>query len=105
MNEDAFKNRFEYLKKRGVEFDVLYKVIFAGKGSFGIYELKNARGEFGLKIPIFSPGGEKQAKTPELPTEFALFVCNRPLFCFESQFCLLSDSAKQGPTLRRKRHK
>ncbi|MEW5691971.1 MAG: DEAD/DEAH box helicase family protein [Candidatus Hydrogenedentota bacterium] len=49
-NEEVFKNKFEYLKKRRVEFDDLYKKIFAGKGVFGIYELKNAEGEFGLKI-------------------------------------------------------
>lgn len=49
-NEDVFKNKFECLKKRKVEFDDLYKKIFAGKGAFGIYELKNAEGEFGLKI-------------------------------------------------------
>lgn len=49
-NEDVFKNKFEYLKKRRVEFDDLYKKIFAGKGVFSIYELKNAVGEFGLKI-------------------------------------------------------
>lgn len=49
-NEDVFKNRFEYLKKRGIKFDALYKIIFGGKGKFSIYELKNAEGEFGLKI-------------------------------------------------------
>jgi len=49
-NEDVFKNRFEYLKKRGIDFDDLYKKIFVSKGNFGIYELKNAEGELGLKI-------------------------------------------------------
>ncbi len=49
-DEDAFKNKFEYLKRKEVEFDDLYKKIFGGKGSFVIYELKNAEGEFGLKI-------------------------------------------------------
>jgi len=49
-NEDVFKNKFDYVKRRGIEFDDLYKKIFAGTGSFGIYELKNAEGEFGLKI-------------------------------------------------------
>ena len=49
-NEDVFKNRFSYLRTRGIELDDLYKRVFAGKGSFGIYELKNAEGELGLKI-------------------------------------------------------
>ena len=49
-NEDVFKNKFEYLKRRDVRFDDLYKKVFGGKGSFGIYELKNAEGEFGLRI-------------------------------------------------------
>lgn len=48
--EDVFKNKFGYLKTRGIELDDLYKRVFAGKGSFGIYELKNAEGELGLKI-------------------------------------------------------
>jgi len=49
-NEDVFKNRFSYLRTRGIGLDDLYKRVFAGKGSFGIYELKNAEGELGLKI-------------------------------------------------------
>jgi len=49
-DEDIFKNRFGYLKRSGVDFDDVYRRIFAGKGKFGIYELKNAEGEFGLKI-------------------------------------------------------
>lgn len=49
-DEDIFKNRFDYLKRNGVDFDDVYRRIFAGKGRFGIYELKNAEGEFGLKI-------------------------------------------------------
>ena len=49
-NEDVFKNRFSYLRTRGIELDDLYKRVFAGRGSFGIYELKNAEGELGLKI-------------------------------------------------------
>jgi len=49
-DEDVFKNRFSYLRTRGIELDDLYKRVFAGKGSFGIYELKNAEGELGLKI-------------------------------------------------------
>jgi len=49
-NNDVFENKFEYLAKRGFELDDLYKKIFAGKGRFNIYELKNAVGEFGLKV-------------------------------------------------------
>ena len=49
-NEDVFKNRFDYIKKRSIEFDDVYKKVFVGKGSFGVYELKNTEGEFGLKI-------------------------------------------------------
>ena len=49
-DEDVFKNRFSYLRTRGIELDDVYKRVFAGKGNFGIYELKNAEGELGLKI-------------------------------------------------------
>lgn len=49
-DEDMFRNKFEYLKRRGIELDDLYKRAFAGRGSFGIYELKNSEGELGLKI-------------------------------------------------------
>ena len=49
-DEDVFRNRFSYLRTRGVELNDLCKRVFAGKGSFGIYELKNAEGELGLKI-------------------------------------------------------
>lgn len=49
-DEDVFKNRFGYLRKRGINFDDLFKRIFSGKGKFLIYEIKNAEGEFGLKV-------------------------------------------------------
>lgn len=49
-DEDVFKNRFEYLRKREFNFADLYRKVFGGKGAFGIYELKNAEGEFGLKV-------------------------------------------------------
>ena len=49
-DEDVFKNKFDYIKRRRIEFDDLYKKVFSGKGAFGVYELKNAEGEFGLKI-------------------------------------------------------
>ena len=48
--KDVFGGKFEYLKKRGIDFEDLYKKVFGGKGSFGIHELKNAQVEFGLKV-------------------------------------------------------
>ncbi len=48
--KDVFEGRFKYLKSRRMNFDDLYKKVFGGKGSFGIYELKNAPGELGLKV-------------------------------------------------------
>ncbi|MHA2636379.1 MAG: DEAD/DEAH box helicase family protein [bacterium JZ-2024 1] len=48
--EDIFENRFHYLKKNEIDFDDLYKQVFGGKGSLGLYELKNAEGEIGLKV-------------------------------------------------------
>ena len=47
---DVFKDRFRYLREKGVDFEGLYKRVFGGKGSFKIYELKNAEGELGLKV-------------------------------------------------------
>lgn len=47
---DLFGDQFGYLKKRGIDFEDLYRRVFGGKGSFGIYELKNAEGELGLKV-------------------------------------------------------
>lgn len=49
-NLDIFSNKFNYLKSRGLDFDDLYKRIFGGKGQLKVYEIKNAEGEFGLKI-------------------------------------------------------
>jgi len=48
--KDVFLDKFEYLRSRGIDFEDLYKKVFGGKGSFGIYELKNAEGELGLKV-------------------------------------------------------
>ncbi|MEM2933264.1 MAG: DEAD/DEAH box helicase family protein [Candidatus Pacearchaeota archaeon] len=48
--KDIFENRFNYLKKNGIDFNDLYKQVFGGKGSLGLYELKNAEGEIGLKV-------------------------------------------------------
>jgi hypothetical protein len=49
-DEDIFSKKFEYLKKRKIDFDDLYKKVFNGKGKLSICELKNAEGEFGLKV-------------------------------------------------------
>ena len=49
-DKDIFSNKFEYLKKRKIDFDDLYEKVFNGKGKLCIYELKNAEGEFGLKV-------------------------------------------------------
>lgn len=47
---DVFQKKFEHLRKRGMDYEDLYRRIFGGKGSLGLYELKNAEGEIGLKI-------------------------------------------------------
>jgi len=49
-DRDVFSSRFEYLRRRGVDFDDLYTKVFGGRGRLRIYELKNADGELGLKI-------------------------------------------------------
>jgi len=48
--KDVFENKFHYLKKHGYDIFDIYKRIFGGRGSFRIYEIKNAGGELGLKI-------------------------------------------------------
>lgn len=48
--KEAFSDRFGYLRSRGMNLEDLYKKVFGGKGSVGIYELKNAEGELGLKV-------------------------------------------------------
>ena len=47
--EDIFAKKFSYIRKKGVIIDDLFAKLFGGKGGFGIYELKSAKGEFGLK--------------------------------------------------------
>jgi len=47
--EDIFSNKFTYIKEKGLNIEDLFTKIFGGKGGFGIYELKSAKGEFGLK--------------------------------------------------------
>ena len=48
--KDVFCGKFGYLRKRGMNFEDLYKRVFGGKGGVGVYELKNAEGELGLKV-------------------------------------------------------
>jgi superfamily II DNA or RNA helicase len=48
--KDVFNNKFEYLKKNGYDLQDIYRLIFGGKGEFGIYDLRNAEGELGLKV-------------------------------------------------------
>jgi len=50
-DKDIFSDKFRYLREKGrINFDDLYKKVFNGKGKLCIYELKNAEGEFGLKV-------------------------------------------------------
>jgi superfamily II DNA or RNA helicase len=50
-NKDIFGEKFKYLRsKKKIDFDDLYEKVFNGKGDLYIYELKNAEGEFGLKV-------------------------------------------------------
>lgn len=48
-DEDVFKDKFELIRK-GFQLDDLYKRVFGGRGSLSIYEIKNAEGEFGLRV-------------------------------------------------------
>jgi hypothetical protein len=48
-DKDVFENRFKDLGK-SVDFENLHKRVFGGKGSLKVYEIKNAPGEFGLKV-------------------------------------------------------
>ena len=48
--KDVFSSKFGELRKRGVDFDDLYRRVFGGKGRLRVYELKNAEGELGLKV-------------------------------------------------------
>jgi len=49
-DKDVFGGKFDYLRSRGMNFEDLYKKVLGGKGSFEMYELKNAEGELGLKV-------------------------------------------------------
>ena len=46
---DLFSNKFNTLRQ-GIDLDAFYRNIFNGRGSLEVYEIKNAEGEFGLKI-------------------------------------------------------
>jgi hypothetical protein len=48
--EDVFKEKFKLLKEKGVDLNDLYNRVFNGKGRLTISEIKNADGEFGLKV-------------------------------------------------------
>lgn len=48
--KDVFQDRFKYLRMRDIDFEDLYRRVFGGKGGLGVYELKNAEGELGLKV-------------------------------------------------------
>ncbi|MCX8028765.1 MAG: DEAD/DEAH box helicase family protein [Brevinematales bacterium] len=48
--EDVFRDKFRYLRKREINLDDIYKKVFGGTGVLGLYELKNAEGEIGLKV-------------------------------------------------------
>ncbi len=53
LNEDGkdiFENKFYYLREHGYDIFDIYNRIFGGRGSFRIFEIKNAEGELGLKI-------------------------------------------------------
>ncbi|MEO0019691.1 MAG: DEAD/DEAH box helicase family protein [candidate division WOR-3 bacterium] len=46
---DIFAGRFDLLKSRGFDFDDIYQRVFGGRGALGVFVLKNAEGEIGLK--------------------------------------------------------
>ncbi len=48
--KDLFADRFNYLRKDGFNLQRLYRMVFGGRGGFGVYEIKRAEGELGLKI-------------------------------------------------------
>lgn len=50
LKDENAKNKFEYLRRKGIDFDDLYRRVLGGKGAFYIYEIKNADGELGLKV-------------------------------------------------------
>ncbi len=49
-NNDVFRSRFGYIREERCDFNKLYKNLFGGRGSLYVYEIKNADGEFGIKV-------------------------------------------------------
>ncbi len=52
-DKDVFQDRFSYLREKSFDFENLYdlyKRVFGGRGSLGLYKLKNVEGELGLKV-------------------------------------------------------
>lgn len=48
--KDAFEDAYEFILDSGVDMDDLYRKVFGGRGQFRIHEIKNADGEFGLRV-------------------------------------------------------
>lgn len=52
--DDIFKEKFKFIKEKDYEINDLieniYHKVFGGKGRLELYEIKNAKGELGLKI-------------------------------------------------------
>lgn len=48
--KDIFTDKFKYLKDIDPKLEKLYELVFGGKGSLWLYEIKNADGEIGLKV-------------------------------------------------------
>lgn len=49
-DRDAFGDSYRYLTESALDMDDLYEKIFGGRGQFRIHEIKNADGEFGLRV-------------------------------------------------------
>lgn len=47
---DIFTGKFKYLKDMDPNLEKLYELVFGGRGSLRLYEIKNAEGEIGLKV-------------------------------------------------------
>ncbi|MBW6484640.1 MAG: DEAD/DEAH box helicase family protein [Syntrophobacterales bacterium] len=47
---DAFSDSYDFITESGLNMDDLYKKVFGGRGQFRVHEIKNADGEFGLRV-------------------------------------------------------
>ena len=48
---DIFKDKFSYLRQNlPIDYDDIYRRVFGGRGTLGVYEIKSAEGELGLKV-------------------------------------------------------